>query len=70
MKNSRIALAAALASLTAGAALAQSGNSVELYGVADAYVGSNRYTNTPVSTLLHSNLLPPKTAKRWSIQVV
>lgn len=40
MKNSRIAVAALLASLTAGAALAQSGNSVELYGVADAYVGS------------------------------
>lgn len=40
MKHPQIALAALLASLATGSALAQSGSSVELYGIADAYVGS------------------------------
>lgn len=40
MKRNSLVLAAVLASVGAGAALAQSSNSVELYGIADAYVGS------------------------------
>lgn len=41
MKHSHIALAAVLAGLTASSTWAQSANSVELYGVADAYFGSH-----------------------------
>lgn len=40
MKQQSLVLAAVLASLGAGGALAQSSNSVELYGIADAYIGS------------------------------
>ena len=40
MKQHSLILAAALASVCAGNALAQSSNSVELYGIADAYIGS------------------------------
>lgn len=40
MKQNTLVLAAVLASVGAGSALAQSSNSVELYGIADAYVGS------------------------------
>lgn len=40
MKQHSLVLAAVLASIGAGSVLAQSGNSVELYGVADAYIGS------------------------------
>jgi predicted porin len=40
MKQISFVLATALASVGAGSALAQSNNSVELYGVADAYIGS------------------------------
>ena len=40
MKQHSLILAAALASVCTGNALAQSSNSVELYGIADAYIGS------------------------------
>ena len=40
MKQHSLVLVTVLAGLGAGSALAQSGNSVELYGIADAYIGS------------------------------
>ena len=40
MKQHTLILAAALASVCTGNAFAQSSNSVELYGIADAYIGS------------------------------
>ena len=53
MKQHSLILAAALASVCAGNALAQSSNSVELYGIADAYIGSQsvyQYTGYDIVT--------------------
>lgn len=61
MKHTTLALAALMATLTAGQAMAQSGNKVELYGVADAYVGgTSTYQYTGYTGGANGNFLATK----------